>query len=66
MRRDTLLGWLPALIAATMLAGSGAEAAPTASMVALCSGGSAEMPGKPLQRDCEKACHAGCERRKRR
>lgn len=65
MRRDTLLGWLPALIAAVMLAGGGASAAP-APMAILCSGGSAEIPGQPMQRDCDKACHAGCERRKRR
>jgi hypothetical protein len=67
MMRESPLGWLAALFAAVMLAGSGAGAVPaTATMATLCNGGSAKLPGQPGQPECDKACHAACGRRKAR
>jgi hypothetical protein len=47
-----------------MLASGSAAAAPM--LVALCNGGVAEIPGQTPRRDCDKACHVGCTRRKGR
>ncbi len=62
MRRDNAFAALPALLAAVLLAGGSAAALPMT--VALCSGGSSELPGKVP--GCDQACHAGCQRRKGR
>jgi hypothetical protein len=62
MMRDSALAFLPALIAAVMLASGSAAAAPM--LAALCNGGVAEIPGQMPRRDCDKACHVGCTRRK--
>jgi hypothetical protein len=64
MMRDSALAFLPALIAAVMLASGSAAAAPM--LAALCNGGVAEIPGQTPRRDCDKACHVGCTRRKAR
>ncbi len=64
MLREHALAWLPALVAAVMLAGGSATAMPM--MGVLCNGGSAEIPGKAPRRDCDTACHAGCTRRRGR
>ena len=62
MPRDSLTAWLIALPAALMLATGSASAMPL--MAALCNGGTAELPGKSQKSDCDKACHAGCQRRR--
>jgi hypothetical protein len=62
MPRDSLVAWLIALPAALMLAVGSAAAMPL--MAALCNGGSAELPGSPNKQNCDKACHAGCQRRR--
>lgn len=62
MPRDSLIAWLVALPAALMLATGSASAMPL--MATLCNGGSAELPGKTQKSDCDKACHAGCQRRR--
>jgi hypothetical protein len=62
MPRDSLTAWLIALPAAMMLAAGSASAMPL--MAALCTGGTAELPGKTQKSDCDKACHAGCQRRR--
>ncbi|WP_426163313.1 hypothetical protein [Sandarakinorhabdus sp. DWP1-3-1] len=64
MGRDKPVAWLPALIAAVLMAGGSAAALPMT--VALCSGGSTEAPGKLPGKACDQACHAGCQRRKGR
>lgn len=54
---------LPALFAAVMLA----SGTPALSMqVALCAGGSVELPQKAPGKTCDQGCHAGCQRRKGR
>jgi hypothetical protein len=58
------LAWLPALFAAVMLASGSAWALPV--RAALCSGGSAELPGRHPAKGCDQACHSGCQRRKGR
>jgi hypothetical protein len=62
MLRDSLTAWVIALPAAMMLAAGSVSAMPL--MAALCNGGSAQLPGQDGQQDCEKACHAGCQRRR--
>jgi len=62
MLRDSLAAWAIATSAAMMLAGGSASAMPA--MTALCNGGSAELPRKTGKSDCDKACHAGCQRRR--
>jgi hypothetical protein len=62
MPRDSLGAWAVAICAATMLAAGSAGATPL--MAGLCNGGSAELPGKQRNQDCDKACHAGCQRRR--
>ena len=62
MPRDSLTAWLIALPAAMMLAAGSASAMPLTA--ALCNGGTAELPGKTGKADCDKACHAGCQRRR--
>lgn len=62
MPRDSLIAWVIATCAGMMLAAGSASAAPL--MAALCNGGSAELPGGTGDPDCEKACHAGCQRRR--
>ena len=65
MSRDRLTAWLPAALAALMLSGGSAASAPVDPATAiLCSGGSAPIPGQTPRRDCDKACHASCGRRK--
>jgi hypothetical protein len=61
--RDPLLA-LPALLALVMLTGTAPARAQMLTM-ALCNGGTASVPGNaPAGRDCDTACHAGCQRRK--
>jgi hypothetical protein len=62
MPRDSLIAWLVALPAALMLAAGSVSAMPLTAI--LCNGGSAELPGGPDKPDCDKACHAGCQRRR--
>ena len=62
MPRDSLIAWLIALPAALMLATGSAGAMPL--MAALCNGGTASCPAEPGKADCDKACHAGCQRRR--
>ena len=62
MPRDSLPAWMLALCAAMMLAAGSASAMPV--MAVLCNGGSAELPGNGDRQDCDKACHAGCQRRR--
>ncbi len=60
--RESAFAFLPALVAAVMLASGSASAMPL--MAALCNGGAAQLPGKAPRRDCDQACHVGCARRK--
>jgi hypothetical protein len=62
MPRESLAAWLIALPAALMLAAGSASAMPL--MAVLCNGGAAELPGQAGKVDCDKACHAGCQRRR--
>jgi hypothetical protein len=62
MPRDSLTAWLLALPAALMLAAGSAGAMPLTAT--LCNGGTAELPGQTQKPDCDKACHAGCQRRR--
>lgn len=62
MPRDSLIAWTIAICAAMMLASGSASAMP--SMAAMCSGSSAELPGSTGEPDCDKTCHAGCQRRR--
>ena len=56
---------LPGLIAVLLLAAT-APARATATMIALCNGGQAELPTAPARRDCDQACHFGCARERKR
>jgi hypothetical protein len=63
--RNEPLAYLPALIALAMAAVSLPARANT-QLVSLCSG--ATLPGKTDQRgnrDCDTACHVGCQRQKK-
>ena len=64
MHPDPSLRFLPALFAAVMLAGASPVGASAAMTMALCGGGSANVPGKAPSRDCDQPCHVGCNRRK--
>jgi hypothetical protein len=66
MLRDAPLAALPALLAAVMLASSASAMPSSRAMAILCSGGSAKIPGRQPDGDCDTACHAGCGRRKSR
>jgi hypothetical protein len=58
---------LPALLALVMLTGTAPAHSAQMLTMALCNGGSASVPGAPpTRRDCDTACHAGCQRRKAR
>jgi hypothetical protein len=52
------------MLAMVMLAGTAPARAQAMVTMALCSGGDAGTPGKANPRDCDQACHAGCQRRK--
>ena len=61
--RDRAVAFLPAMAALLMLVGAGQARTPAA-LAALCSGGSAPLPGNH-RRNCDTACHVGCSRRGR-
>jgi hypothetical protein len=64
MGRDRAFAFLPALLAMVMLVGTAPTRAQAILSMTLCVGGSANIPGKTVPRDCDQACHAACQRRK--
>jgi hypothetical protein len=58
---------LPALLALVMLTAAAPARSAQMLTMALCNGGTAQVPGNaPARRDCDTACHAACQRRKAR